>query len=77
MSQGKSRKRPLITTNFLGFYKVPQQRMKNPGGGPIIVDHDILGKPRNMVGQDTIATVMASSVMCPIASAPSSMKSLL
>jgi alpha-N-arabinofuranosidase len=38
---------PLITSDFLGFYKVPQQAMENPDGSGIILDHDILGKPRN------------------------------
>ena len=37
---------PLITTDFLGFYKLPRQPMENPNGSPITVDHDILGKSR-------------------------------
>lgn len=45
--KGADIKCPLITTDFLGFYEVPQQHMENPDGSEIVVDHDIMGEPRN------------------------------
>jgi len=38
---------PLIHSDFLGIYEPAKQRMENPDGTALIIDHDILGNIRN------------------------------